>query len=246
MGAAEDLFAGIRPSDLRFDNVHILAEYIARAHRFTDSATRIEKSAEQLVQGAMRTTQEGVKQFQAAVKRMQSEFKGLDDLLRRAVDAAGLEIANAVAEAHTSGARSILQASEVTSRHHAELASRAAEVNQAAARLEQAAALAEANRQRSHEELEKLQAFRRELVQFEGESRASIADARAKLYRGVGLWRRVVYVFAAPVPEVRNPKAPSRLLAQGRDAKHASPPSKGQVGSDGKTQSSAVARRLVK
>jgi len=156
MGAAEDLFAGVRPSDLRYDNVHILAEYIARAQRFSDSATQIEKSAERLVQGAVRTTEEGVKQFQATVKRMQAEFRCLEGLLQRALETAGNEIAKAVAESHTSGAIRIREAGEVTRQHTAELASRAAAVNQAAARLEQSAALAETNRQRCHEDLEKL------------------------------------------------------------------------------------------
>jgi len=210
MGAAEDLFAGVRPSDLRYDNVHILAEYIARAQRFSDSATQIEKSAERLVQGAVRTTEEGVKQFQATVKRMQAEFRCLEGLLQRALETAGNEIAKAVAESHTSGAIRIREAGEVTRQHTAELASRAAAVNQAAARLEQSAALAETNRQRCHEDLEKLQTFKRELVQFESESQASIAAAKANLYRGVGLLQRVVYVFSPPVPVVRDPKAPSR------------------------------------
>jgi hypothetical protein len=230
MGAAEDLFAGIRPSDLRYDNVHILAEYIARAQRLSDSAVQIEKSAERLVQGAVRTTEEGVKQFRTVVTRMQSEFKGLQGHLRQAVDAAGEEIAKAVSEAHAFGAASIVQAAELTRQHAGDLANQATAVSQVAERLEQAAALAVANRQSSLDELARLRTYKLELAQFETESKARIAEARAGLYRGAGLWRRVVYVLFPPVPDVRGPKAPSPPLAPARDAKTQGTTSKGHTG----------------
>ena len=240
MGAAEDLFAGIRPSDLRYDNVHILAEYIARAQRFSDSATQIEKSAERLVQGAVRTTEESVKHFRTLVTRMQSEFKGLESLLQQSLNAAGNDISKAVAEAHAAGADCILQAGELTRERTAQLVSRAAEVNRAAVRLEEAAVLAEANRQRLYEELEKLQVFEQELVQFESESKARIAAARSALYRGAGLWQRIVYVFSAPVPSVRDAKAPIRPPALGKAPRPPRPPLKGQVRSAGNAGPSAA------
>lgn len=243
MEAAEDLFAGIRPSDLRYDNVHILAEYIARAQRFSDSATQIEKSAEKLVQGSMRTAEDGVKQFRTLLSRMQSEFKGLESLLRQSLDAAGNEIAEAVSEAHAAGAHCILQAGELTREHTAQLASRATDVYSAAVRLEDAAALAEAARQRSYEQLEKLQVFKRELVQFESESKVRIAAARSELYKGLGLWQRIVYVFSAPVPTVRESKAPSRPPALGNDSSPPSPPLKGQVRTTGNVRTSSATNK---
>lgn len=219
MGAEEDLFSGVRPSDLRFDNVHILAEYIARAQRFADSATRIETSAEHLVRGAMETTEQGVRQFQAALRQMQSEFKTLQNQLRRVVEAAGRDIAKAVADAHASGASYILQVGEVTKQRYEGLASRADGVNQAAQRLEQAAEKAEANRQLAHEELEQLRAFRSDLAHFELESLARISDARAGLYKGAGLWQRLCYVAFPPVPVVREARIPSRPSVPSREAR---------------------------
>jgi hypothetical protein len=227
MGTAEDLFAGIRPSDLRFDNVHILAEYIARAQRFSDAALKIEKSAERLVQGAVRTTEEGVKQFRTAVARMRTEFEGLDGHLRRSVDVAGAEIAHAVSEAHASGAASIFQAAELTRQHAGHLANQATAVSQVAERLEKAAALAEASRQSSLDELARLRTYKLELAQFESESQARIAEARAGLYRGAGLWRRVVYVLFPPVPYVRGPKPPNPPVVPARDSKAQAATSKG-------------------
>lgn len=219
MGAKEDLFAGVRPSDLRFDNVHILAEYIARAQRFADSATRIEASAEQLVHGAMATSEQGVRQFQAALRQMQSEFKALQNQLRCVVEAAGRDIAKAVADAHASGASYILQVGEVAMQRYEGLASRADGVSRAAQRLERAAEQAEANRQLAHEELEQLRTYKSGLEQFELESLTRISDARARLYQGLGLWQRLCYVAFPPVPVLREAKIPSRSFVQGRGAR---------------------------
>lgn len=232
VGAHEDLFAGVRASDLRFDNVHILAEYIARAQRFADSATRIEASAEQLVQGAMETAEEGVRQFQAALRQMQSEFKALQNQLRRVVDAAGRDIAKAVADAHASGASYILQAGEVANQRYEGLARRADQINLAAERLEQAAEKAEENRQLAHMELEQLGAFKSELVRFERESLARIADARASLYQGVGLWQRLCYVPFPPIPVLHETKVPSRPSPPSRGVRTQNAPPKVRDRSD--------------
>lgn len=219
METPEDLFKGIRPSDLRFDNVHILAAYIARAQRFADCATRIETSAEQLLRGAIETSEEGVRQFETVVQQMRSEFKGLQSQLTSVVDTMGRHIARAVIAAHKDGASCILQAGEEAKQRYRGLDDRADEVRLAAKRLEEAAENAEATRLRAHEELDQLRAFKSELVRFERESLTRISDARARLYEGVGLWQRVSYVPFPPVPVVRASKAPTRPSVLSRAAK---------------------------
>lgn len=166
----------------------------------------------------METTEQGVRQFQAALRQMQSEFKALQTQLRRVVDAAGHNIANAVAGAHASGASYIMQAGEVAKQRYEGLASRADGVNQAAQRLEQAAETAEANRQLAHEELEQLRAFKSGLAQYERESLARISAARVGLYKGAGFWQRLCYVPFPPVPIVREVKPPSPPSVPNREA----------------------------
>ena len=213
MDASEDLFKGVRPSDLRFDNFHILADYIARAQRFADNATRIEASAEQLVQGAMKTTQEGVKQFQATLRQMQLEFMELQRHLSHVVTAAGIDIAKTVADAHEAGARYISFYGEMAKVSYDGLATRTDEINLATARLEQAAEKTEATRLLAHDEFEQMRGFKLELARFERESLARLSDARASLYQEVGLWQRICYVPFPPVLVVLETKMPIRPSA---------------------------------
>lgn len=222
MGTPEGLFAKFRPEDLRFDNGHVLAEYITRAQRFADSATRIENSAEQLVQGAMRTTESGIKQFKAAVGQLHAEFEGLQGQLRCLIGSVGADITKSVADAHTSGASYIMQVGEVAKQRLEVLVNRADEINAAAGRLEKAAETAEKSRQLAHQELERLRAFELELGQFERDAHARISDARADLYRGVGLWRRICFVPFPPAPVLLGVKAPRRQPGPSPDAKASS------------------------
>ena len=40
MSDSRELYTGVRPSDVRFDNVHVLAEYIEAAQRFVDATAQ--------------------------------------------------------------------------------------------------------------------------------------------------------------------------------------------------------------
>lgn len=217
MGMPSDLFEGVRGADLRFDNPHILAEYITRAHRFSESATRIEESSERLLQGAVKTTEEGVQQFQLVQRQMQADFAGLQRVLRHTVTAAGTDIAKAVAQAHESGASCISFYGEMAKACRDELTTRADEVNQAAMRLERSSELAEAARQRVQAELEQLQAFKSEVMQFEHECHTRIFEARSKLFKGAGLWQRLCFVLFPPVPVLRETKMPKRPIVPNQD-----------------------------
>lgn len=204
------LYDGVRASDLRFDNLHILAEYVSRAQRFADSAMQIEASAARLVQEGIRTTEEGVRQFKAALREMQFALDTLQRQVGAIVNATGIDISKAVADAHMAGASYILQAGEIAKLSYEGLVSRAGEVGIAAERLEQAAAKAESNRWLAYDQLEQLQAFKSELTKFERASLARLTDANAKLYQGVGVWQRICYVMHPPVPVVQEIKRPIR------------------------------------
>lgn len=219
MEAPKDLFEGVRASDLRFDNLHILAEYITRAQRVVDSATRIEASAERLVEGGIKTTEEGVRQFQAALRQMQSAFNTLQGQVSLVVNATGNKIACAVADAHIAGASYILQMGEFAKLSYQGLISRTDEVTMAAERLEQAADKAEASRRLAHDEHEQLRAFKLEVERYEQESLTRLSDAKASLYEGVGLWLRLCYVLFPPVPVVRETKRPIRSSIPSRGAR---------------------------
>ncbi len=210
------LFDGVRASDLRFDNMHILAEYMARAQRFADSAVQIEACSERLVQEGIRTTEEGIRQFEAALRRMQSAFDTLQSQMGAVINATGINISKAVADAHTAGASYILQMGQIAELTYEGLVSRAVEINIAADRLEQAAATAESNRRLAYDELERLQAFKSEVTKFERASLARLADAKVKLYQGVGLWQRICYVLLPPEPVVQEIKRPIRSTTGGR------------------------------
>lgn len=211
-----DLFDGVRASDLRFDNLHILAEYMSRAQRFADSAMQIEACAERLVKEGIKTTEEGVRQFEAALRRMQSAFDTLQSQMGAVVNATGINISKAVADAHAAGASYILQMGQIAKLSYEGLVSRAGEINMAAERLEQAAAKAESNRRLAYDELERLQAFKSEVTKFERASLARLTDAKAKLYQGVGLWQRIRYVLLPPVPVVQEIKRPIRSTTGSR------------------------------
>lgn len=217
MGKPSDLFEGVRGTDLRFDNPHILAEYITRAHRFSESATRIEESSERLLQGAVKATEEGVQQFQLVQRQLQVEFAGLQRVLRHAVMAAGTDIAKAVAQAHESGASCISFYGEMAKVCRDELTIRADAVNQAAIRLERASEQAEVIRQRVQAELEQLRAFNSEVMQFEHECHTRIFEARSKLFKGAGLWKRLCFVLFPPVPVLRETKIPKRPTVPTQD-----------------------------
>jgi hypothetical protein len=213
MEKPKNLFEGMRGSDLRFDNPHILAEYITRAHRFAENATRIEESSERLLQGSVRTTEEGVRQFQSALSQMKLEFAELRASLRHAVSLAGVDIARAVAYAHEAGARCIAFHGEFAKVNLDGMAKRADEVKRAAERLEDAAEKADANRQLAQQELERLRLFKAELTLFEKNALTRISVAEARLYQGVGFWKRVCYVPFPPEPATHYVKLPSRPSA---------------------------------
>ena len=211
MEAPNDLYKGVRPSDLRFDNVHILAEYIARAQRFADSATRIEASAEQLVKESCEAREEGLRRFQSLLRQQRSSFQGIDAELRATAEHLADRLTSAILAVHSAGEHNLLQADETAKRIYKNLADRAEKLSHSADRLESCAMKAAASRGQALDEIERLQAFRSELDRFEKESLARIGAARAELYKGVGLWDRICFVLSPPAPVVRATRPPNRL-----------------------------------
>ncbi|MGQ2956582.1 hypothetical protein [Hydrogenophaga sp. ANAO-22] len=206
-----DLYKGVRPSDLRYDNVHILAEYIARAQRFADSATRIEASAERLVKESCEAREEGLRSLQSLLHQQKSAFQAINAELRATAEHLAGGLTSAILAIHSAGERNLLRADETAKRIYENLADRAEGLNQSANRLEKGAMKAEASRGQALDEIERLQAFRSELERFERESLARIGEARVELYKGVGLWDRICFVLFPPVPVVRATRPPHRL-----------------------------------
>lgn len=211
MKGPNDLYKGVRPSDLRFDNIHILAEYIARAQRFADSATRIEASAEKLVKESCEAREEGLRRFQSLLRQQRSAFQAIDAELRASSEQLAGRLASAVLAIHSAGERNLLLADEAAKGIYKNLADRAEKLNHSANRLEKGAMKAETSRGQALDEIERLRAFQSELERFERESLARIGEARAELYRGVGLWDRICFVLFPPVPVVRATRPPNRL-----------------------------------
>ena len=209
-GDITKLYDGIRPSDLRFDNVHILAEFIARVERLADSASKIQASAEELARTVMKTAEAGSTQFLALQRQMPSEFKVLRSQLSQVVNTAGIDIAKAVADAHTSGARYIEATGQIAKQRHESLESRVGEINVATKRLVHISEKAESSRLNALEEIERLRVFKVELESFERESLKRISGAKASLYKGVTWWRRIWYVLVPPAPVLGETKMPNR------------------------------------
>ena len=63
---AEAIYKGVRPSDLRFENVHQLAEFIAQAQRLVDTAMTTDVASKQMLAGALTISREGVARLQKA------------------------------------------------------------------------------------------------------------------------------------------------------------------------------------
>lgn len=211
MEEPNDLYKGVRPSDLRFDNVHILAEYIARAQRFADSATRIEASAKLLVKESCEAREEGLRSFQSLLSQQRSAFRAIDAELRASSEQLAGRLTSAILAIHSAGEGNLLKADEAAKGIYKNLVDRAEKLSHSANRLEKGALKAEASRGQALDEIERLQAFRSELERFERESLARIGEARAELYKGVGLWDRICFVIFPPVPVVRATRPPSRL-----------------------------------
>lgn len=211
MDAPKDLFDGVRPSDLRFDNVHILAEYIARAQRFADSAMRIEASAEQLVKESCEAREEGLRRFQSLLRQQRLAFQAIDADLRATAEHLAERLTSAILAVHSAGEHNLLQADKAAKGIYMNLDDRAEKLSRSANRLEKGAMKAEESRGRALDEIERLQAFRSELERFERESLSRIGEARAELYKGVGLWDRICYVLFPPVPVMRATRPPTRL-----------------------------------
>lgn len=210
MKPLKDLFKDVRPSDLRFDNVHILAEYITQTQKLADCVMSIHESAEQLVQSAMKSTEAGITSVRSVQQQLEIDFQVQLRQLSRVVNMAGGTIAKAVADAHASGASYLDDMGETVKARYEGLESRAEELERLAKRLELAAVRAEEDRRSAYEEHERLRAFEIELGKYERECMKRIADARASLEVGVGLWQRIWNVPFPPAISVRTAQAPKR------------------------------------
>lgn len=205
-----NLFDGSRSSDLRFDNLHILAEYIARAQRVVDSAKQIQESSEQLVQVAMKSAENCVKSVQAVQRQMKVDFDALLEQVTRSAKDAGNNAAKVVAGAHAYGGDYLSAMGEAVRMRHSMLEDRASEIVQTAARLEKSVARAEECRKQAQDELEQLRRFKIELTRYEQASLKRVSDAEQKLYGGLSLTDRIWLVFFPRATEVKIGKPPVR------------------------------------
>lgn len=212
----QNLFDGLRPSDMRFDHAHILAEFIARAQRFADSAERVEQRAEVLLKAAMKCSTEGIEQSRSIQQSARRSSEQLEAKLEAAYSRLVQMMSARIGDAYGEGAAQILKASSVSEGHFRTLASHADGVAAAAKKLEQAAATADESRRRLEVETERLRQATQELARAEANSLARLASARRRVYEGMDWTDRLGYVFFPPTRDMvlDNPPAISSLRSK--------------------------------
>lgn len=210
MASENNLFDGFRPSDLRFDNAHVLSEYIARAQRVVDSANQIQESSKDLVLVAMKSAEDCVKSIQSAQLQMKVEFNALLAHVTRSVSDTGSNVAKVVAGAHAFGGDYLSSMGEALRIRHEALEARADAIERTAARVEKAADKLQELNERVRDELEQLRRYKVELTRYEHASLKQVSDAEQRLYKGLSLTDRIWLVFFPRVVEAKIGKPPSR------------------------------------
>lgn len=194
----QTLFDGLRPSDMRFDHAHVLAEFIARAQRYANSAERVEQRAEALLDAAMKCSTEGIAQSRSIQQKALRSSEQLEAKVEGAYSRLVEMMCVRIGDAFGDGAKQIRKASSDAELYHLKLASHVNGVSAAAKRLEQAAAVAEEGRKRLEVEAERLRQATQELARREANSLARLAGARRKVYEGMDWADRLGYVFFPP------------------------------------------------
>lgn len=202
MGDPKELFKGVRPSDLRYENIHLLAEYIAQAQRLVDTAAATDAESKRLVSTALGLSKEFVRRFESAGAQLGEVIDvSKADLIQ------GLELVTGkLAEA---GEKLVLKTATA-------IKEPAAAINQATARLLATSATAEANLLAASDERTKLVEFKAEVEKYlqdvmahERDSAKRIAAAQAR-YDNSGFLKRVSFVFAPPAVTVTLAPPPVR------------------------------------
>lgn len=176
-----ELFRGVRPSDLRFENAHLLAEYIHQTQALVDSAAATQKDSKNLLYGVHIITRDGVQRFKAAG----------DDLA-------------AIAATAMSGIRAV--GADLIDESRRAILLPVTELTAAAKRLEAAAAAAEKERQEASDASTEFIRYQEEVDTYVATTLSSLnAELGARSF-----WKRLVDVFAPTKVTISATKAPAR------------------------------------
>ena len=201
------LYDNTRPTDLRHEHAHALAEMVQELERTADKVAMGKREAAQLISGALVTSKEGVARFETAGKRLAATVEASTEHFARAVDEKGGSLIH-----HLAGvARDLALAGDAVALQSVNAMQAPTELLTAAAvRLEAAAAEAESNRATASDARMKLIDYRKEIDAHEGLVHQRLAEAKAKAYAGLGFWARVWAVVSPPTVAANIPAAPVR------------------------------------
>jgi len=206
----KQLYGGVRPSDLRFDNWHVLAEYIAQTQQLVTALSKTQERSEHLLHEATSTSQRGMDEFKALSKSIAAEGGKLGAALGAVVEREARALVHGIASAQAAGGSAIFQASEIVRARCQELVCQASKLSAAAARLEKATVHAVAEQEKLQDSFSKLQSYKVQMDRYEVAMISRIEEAKRKFYQGVSLSNRLLFVFFPPATSVVQPKRPNK------------------------------------
>lgn len=207
MDSKETFYKGVRASDLRFDNVHLLAEFVQCAGILVNEAAGLQADSKELLSGALAISKEGTAAFEKGSDQMKATIGKAERAFRETIDNKGGELAlllnEAIGATRKIGIDLILQSRQAISAQTAGL-------TQAVVQLAQAANRAEANRVAANEARMKLNDYQKKLCDYEVVVHRRCKEALSNATAGLSFSDRVWSVFMPSKITVSVPKAPAK------------------------------------
>jgi len=152
---AQELFEGVRPSDMRYENFHVLAEYIDQAQELINSSNSTQEMSKMLLSAVHTLTKEGVPKFNVASDNLAT-------------------VANsAIASFNRAGKDFLIESERAFN-------SPVSKLIEAAERLEAAAQDAKREKLQATIEIGKLARYREEVDKYTSQAMADLNTQRAK------------------------------------------------------------------
>lgn len=207
-----DLYKGVRPSDMRFENIHLFAEYIAQAQRLVNTADATQQQSKELLEGALAVTRAAVEEFRASSAQLHKAGLQVATEVGSALDERRALFVGALRDAvgglgHAAGGL-IKQTGAAAAVHATRLSVQADRIREAASRLELVAAEAVQGQRSADDAAARLEVRRAEIQRYELACFQRIKAAEERLYKGVSLWTRVRFVFKPQRPALQLPRRP--------------------------------------
>lgn len=211
MDANESFYKGVRPSDLRFDNVHLLAEFIQGAGVLVNESAALQADSKELLSNALVISKEGVVSLEVASEKLKVSAAEAQQAISDTINHNGGELVavlnDAIGAIRKSGTELIRQSSQA-------IVAPASEMKQAAAELIEAAALSEASRAAASDARMKMIDYRRELDAYEVLVQKRCKESVSRAMVGLSFWGRLAAAFVPPIATLSIPKAPARTTSK--------------------------------